>query len=160
VVPERAAPGRGRPGGGPELRAPQARHVHPGGSGSRAARRTPRRSVRRARVDAGAHHEDRMSATPEVDARILVVDDEPAVEAMVVEFLTEQGYGVRAETSAEAGLAAFASWRPDAILTDINLPGQSGIDLIRSVKDQDPEACVVVMTGQATARTAIEALRH
>ena len=101
-----------------------------------------------------------MTAGPEIDARILVVDDEPAVVEIVVDFLTDQGYVVRAETSAEAGLSAFASWRPDAVLTDINLPGQSGIDLIRSVKDQDPEACVVVMTGQATARTAIEALRH
>ena len=93
-------------------------------------------------------------------ARVLVVDDEPAVVEIVVEFLTEQGYALRAETSAEAGVSAFESWAPDAVLTDINLPGQSGIDLIRSVKNKDPEACVVVMTGQATTATAIEALRE
>jgi len=104
-----------------------------------------------------------MSSSPtptESIARVLVVDDEPAVVEVVVELLTEQGYDVRAETSAEAGVAAFEGWRPDAVLTDINLPGQSGIDLIRSVKNLDPEACVVVMTGQATTATAIEALRQ
>jgi signal transduction histidine kinase/DNA-binding response OmpR family regulator len=99
-------------------------------------------------------------ASPDPKARVLVVDDEPAVVEIVVEYLSEQGYGVRAETSAEAGVSAFESWRPDAVLTDINLPGQSGIDLIRSAKNLDPEACVVVMTGQATTATAIEALRE
>ncbi|HEV8481716.1 MAG TPA: response regulator, partial [Candidatus Eisenbacteria bacterium] len=103
-----------------------------------------------------------MSSQPTHDpiARVLVVDDEPAVVEVVVELLTDQGYETRAETSAEAGVAAFEAWRPDAVLTDINLPGQSGIDLIRSVKNVDPEACVVVMTGQATTATAIEALRQ
>jgi len=101
-----------------------------------------------------------MSSASDPIARVLVVDDEPAVVEVVVELLTEQGYEVRAETSAEAGVTAFEAWRPDAVLTDINLPGQSGIDLIRSVKNLDPEACVVVMTGQATTATAIEALRQ
>lgn len=96
-------------------------------------------------------------AAPE---RLLVVDDEPAVVEVMTEFLTEQGYQVRAETTAEDGVEALEAWQPDAVLTDINLPGQSGMALVRAAKDRDSEACVIVMTGQATTRTAIEALRH
>jgi signal transduction histidine kinase/DNA-binding response OmpR family regulator len=92
--------------------------------------------------------------------RLLVVDDEPAVIEVVLDFLTESGYEVRAVHSAEEGLGELARWHPDAVLTDINLPGQSGIELVRAVRGRDPEACVIVMTGQASTRTAIEALRH
>ena len=92
--------------------------------------------------------------------RLLIVDDEPAVAEVMVDFLQEQGYEVRAEASAEAGLAALAEWGPDAVLTDINLPGQSGLAVVRGAKARDAEACVIVMTGQATTKVAIDALRH
>ncbi len=92
--------------------------------------------------------------------RLLVIDDEPAVAEVMADFLREQGYEVRAEATAEDGLAALAEWAPDAILTDINLPGQSGLEVVRGAKARDGEACVIVMTGQATTRVAIDALRH
>jgi signal transduction histidine kinase/DNA-binding response OmpR family regulator len=100
------------------------------------------------------------SATDTRPARILVVDDEPAVAEIMTEFLHQLGHDVRAESSAEDGVAALEQWAPDAILTDINLPGQNGLELVRCARDRDPEACVIVMTGQATTKVAIDALRH
>jgi signal transduction histidine kinase/DNA-binding response OmpR family regulator len=92
--------------------------------------------------------------------RLLIIDDEPAVAEVMVDFLCEQGYELRVEATAEDGLAALAQWGPDVILTDINLPGQSGLEVVRAAKARDAEACVIVMTGQATTKVAIDALRH
>src|SRR5262245_52243287 len=50
--------------------------------------------------------------------------------------------------------------KPDMILTDLNLPGLSGLEVMRAAKTVDPEVCVVVVTGYASASTAIDALRQ
>src|SRR5262245_52374072 len=50
--------------------------------------------------------------------------------------------------------------KPDMILTDLNLPGLSGLEVMRAAKAVDPEVCVVVVTGYASASTAIDALRQ
>ena len=93
-------------------------------------------------------------------ARILVVDDEPAIVEIIADFLGTLGHEVRSVTSAEEAMPLLDEWRPDAVLTDLNLPGASGLEVVREAKKRDGEVCVVVITGQATTDTAIDALRR
>ena len=92
--------------------------------------------------------------------RILVVDDEPTVVDVFHEFLTAQGYEVTDCASGEEAIRLLDELRPDIILTDINLPGLSGLDVMRRARELDPEVAVIVVTGYASAATAIDALRQ
>jgi signal transduction histidine kinase len=98
--------------------------------------------------------------TPQAPARVLVVDDEASVVDVFQEFLTTQGYEIAVASSGEEALRRIPDLKPDIILTDLNLPGVSGLEVMRLAKKADPEACVVVVTGYASASTAIDALRQ
>jgi len=93
-------------------------------------------------------------------ARVLVVDDEPSVVDVFREYLTSQGYRLHVAASGEEAVALIPDVRPELILTDVNLPGLSGLEVMRYAKQVDPDVCVIVVTGYTTASTAIEALRQ
>jgi signal transduction histidine kinase/CheY-like chemotaxis protein len=93
-------------------------------------------------------------------ARVLIVDDEPSVVEVFQEFLASQGYTLTLASSGEEAVRRLPELRPDVILTDLNLPGLSGLEVMRAAKSVDPEVCVVVVTGYASASTAIDALRQ
>ena len=93
-------------------------------------------------------------------ARILVVDDEPSVAEIFQEFLTDQGHEITVAASGEEAQRLIPALRPDIVLTDINLPGISGLEVMRFAKRSDPETAVIVVTGHASAATAIDALRQ
>ena len=95
-----------------------------------------------------------------VQARVLAVDDEPAVLEVFHEYLGLQGYAVSTAPSGEEAVRVIPELRPDVILTDINLPGLSGLEVMRFAKSVDAEVGVIVVTGHASASNAIEALRQ
>jgi len=97
---------------------------------------------------------------PEATARVLIVDDEPSVVEVFHEFLASQGYELTLAASGEEAVGRLPEIRPDLILTDLNLPGLSGLEVMRAAKQVDSEVCVVVVTGYASASTAIDALRQ
>jgi K+-sensing histidine kinase KdpD len=97
---------------------------------------------------------------PTGPARILVVDDEQTVADVCQEFLTTEGYQVSVASSGEEALKVLPGLHPDVILTDINMPGISGIEVVRQAKALDPEMCVIVLTGHASTGNAIDALRQ
>jgi len=98
--------------------------------------------------------------TPEGPARVLVVDDEPSVADVCREFLGGEGYSVTVAPSGEDALRVIPQLRPDLILTDINLPGISGLDVMKQARAADPDACIIVVTGYASTASAIDALRQ
>ena len=93
-------------------------------------------------------------------ARILVVDDELSVAEVFEEFLADQGHEIAVASTGEEAQQIIPTLRPDIVLTDINLPGMSGLDVMRFAKRHDPETAVIVVTGHASAASAIEALRQ
>jgi signal transduction histidine kinase/DNA-binding response OmpR family regulator len=107
---------------------------------------------------AGAGGTPEGSAEP--PARLLVVDDEASIADVLHEFLASQGHAVTVAASGEQAVAKLAEARPDVVITDINLPGMSGLDVMREVKRLDPEVAVIVLTGHVSAASAIEALRQ
>ena len=99
----------------------------------------------------------------EADARpprVLVVDDEPSVAELCQEFLAGEGFDMFVAGSGEEAVRRIPEVRPDCILTDINLPGMSGLEVMRFAMSVDPDVCVIVVTGYASVASAIDALRQ
>jgi DNA-binding NtrC family response regulator len=92
--------------------------------------------------------------------RVLVVDDEPMIVSLLSTILRERGWDVTEARSGTDGIDQLDRARFDVILTDLVMPGDSGIDLLRSAKEIHPDVEVILMTGYATADTAIEAMRN
>ena len=91
--------------------------------------------------------------------RILIVDDEPAMcEALATE-LEGRDFGVIARTSADAALKAFASEELDVVVTDLKMPGTSGIALCERIVANRPDVPVIVVTAFGSLETATAAIR-
>src|SRR5512139_1160764 len=91
--------------------------------------------------------------------RILVVDDEPAIVTLLATVLRDKGWEVTEAGSGTEGIDLLERGQFDVILTDLVMPGDSGIDLLRAAKEIHPDVEVILMTGYAAADTAIEAMR-
>lgn len=92
--------------------------------------------------------------------RVLVVDDEPSIVALLSTILRDKGWTVTEARSGTDGIEKLESGQFDVILTDLMMPGESGLDLLRASKEIHPDVEVILMTGYATADTAIEAMRN
>jgi DNA-binding response OmpR family regulator len=95
----------------------------------------------------------------EDDARILVVDDEGAIRYSISKTLQRVGYQVHTAASGEEALDMMKRQDYDVVLTDIRMPGLSGVDLLGKIKERAPDAVVILLTGYASLETAIESLR-
>jgi two-component system alkaline phosphatase synthesis response regulator PhoP len=92
-------------------------------------------------------------------AHILVVDDEGAIRYSVSKTLQRVGYNVSVAASGEEALEMMGTQHFDVVLTDIRMPGISGVELLAEIKEQSPDAIVILMTGYASLGTAVESLR-
>lgn len=95
----------------------------------------------------------------EEQAYILVVDDEGAIRYSITKTLQRVGYHVEAAASGEEALEMMKNQTYDVVLTDIRMPGLTGVELLRRIKEQAPDAVVILLTGYASLETAIESLR-
>ncbi|MGD9688176.1 MAG: sigma-54-dependent transcriptional regulator [Phycisphaerales bacterium] len=91
---------------------------------------------------------------------ILVVDDKEMLRDSVGGTLSRAGLEVMSADGLPAAMEAISRRRPDAVVTDLKMPGGSGIDLLRQVREFDEDLPVIVMTAFATVETAVEALKH
>ena len=91
--------------------------------------------------------------------KILIVDDEQLIRWSLTEALRSWGYAsVEAENSS-AALVAFDAEQPAAVLLDVNLPDGSGLNVLREIKRRQPDAVVIMMTGNVLVADTIAALR-
>ena len=95
----------------------------------------------------------------EQPSRLLVVDDDASVLAVVERFVSRLGFEVVFRSNGEDALACLTSVKPDAVLVDLQMPGIGGIDVLRAVRAANPDCQVILMTGNATLDTAIEAVK-
>lgn len=95
----------------------------------------------------------------EQQAFILVVDDEGAIRYSITKTLQRVGYHVEAAASGEEALEMMKNQDYDVVLTDIRMPGLTGVELLSRIKEQAPDAVVILLTGYASLETAIESLR-
>ena len=90
---------------------------------------------------------------------LLVVDDDAAMRQMLASLFREHGYEVRDSASADEALKEAAKFDFDAILSDIRMPGKSGIEMVGALRRMRPETPVVLMTAFGSIDSAVEAIR-
>ncbi len=98
-----------------------------------------------------------MPAEPK--ARILLVDDDRIILDSLGELLRGEGYDVAAVTTLDAALQAVDRQPADLVLTDINMPGGNGFELLHVLRKKHPESAVIMMTGYGTIESAVEAIK-
>lgn len=91
--------------------------------------------------------------------RILVIEDDETVLDVLEVFLKEKGFEVMLAHNGEAGLDLLRTEKVEIILTDLVMPGVSGMDVLREVASSPLSAPVIVMTAFGTVQTAVEAMR-
>jgi DNA-binding response OmpR family regulator len=91
--------------------------------------------------------------------KVLIVDDEAAIRVVLAEALRLWGYDSIEAADAASARAIFARERPVAVVTDINLPDGSGLELLREFKRHRPSPAVIVITGEVIVENTISALR-
>ncbi|HEV8642416.1 MAG TPA: ATP-binding protein [Methylomirabilota bacterium] len=95
-------------------------------------------------------------APPRPGARVLVIDDEPHVRAIIMETLTRDGYQVIACGDGREGISRFDAETFDVVVTDLGMPGLTGWDVAQHVKRQRPRTPVVLVTGWGDRLSAEE----
>jgi DNA-binding NtrC family response regulator len=91
--------------------------------------------------------------------KILVVEDRNTLRRMLVRSLEQEGYTVEAAADGEVAIDMLSAAPFDLVLTDLKLPGASGIDVLESSRGSQPTTPVVVMTGYGTVEAAVEAMK-
>ena len=91
--------------------------------------------------------------------RVLVIDDEQPMRRALEILLAQLDLEALPAESAEAGLALMASEHVDLVLTDVRLPGMSGVDALRRIREIDATIPVIVLTAYGTIQNAVEAMR-
>jgi len=92
--------------------------------------------------------------------RVLIVEDAPALAETYAEYLKTENCSVEIFGNGKLALAAIAVLPPDVLVLDVNLPDMNGIDLLREVRSRGLPTEVVIVTGQASVRLAVESMKE
>src|SRR5574337_1018622 len=90
---------------------------------------------------------------------LLIVDDERTLARSIKLFMSEQGYEAEVAENADKALDLLDCFRPDLVFLDVCLPGTSGIELLRRIKEFDRNIAVIVMTAYGSIEGAVEAVK-
>ncbi|HTK30208.1 MAG TPA: sigma-54 dependent transcriptional regulator [Vicinamibacterales bacterium] len=91
--------------------------------------------------------------------RLLVVDDDPGILPILERLARRLGFDVQYESSGRAAIDKLGELMPDVALVDLQMPELNGIDVLKGMRAEDPDCQVILMTGNATVDTAIEAVK-
>lgn len=91
--------------------------------------------------------------------RILVVDDEPSICTLLVEGLAAHGYECDSRTGGEAALRLLAAGSYDLMVSDLRMPGMTGLELLEECRKRFPEMPFLIATGEGDVRVGIEAMK-
>src|SRR5213083_2330907 len=105
------------------------------------------------------HSQANAAVGPTEQAKILVVEDDPDIRKILELFLGEKGFRVKIADGAPRALELLGEEPIDLILSDVRMPGMSGLDLLRHVKEQDPEIQLVLMSAYSSVKDAVEAIQ-
>jgi len=92
-------------------------------------------------------------------AQVLIIEDDDGLRRVLHIQLEREGYETSSASSAEEAFPILEKSPRNLVITDLNLPGVSGLDLLKRVRLEYPETAVIVMTAFATVKTAVEAMK-
>jgi DNA-binding NtrC family response regulator len=94
-----------------------------------------------------------------VPKRVLVVDDEAASRTGLQTLLARRGYNVETAGTGIEAIERARSFRPAVVIADLVMPGMDGLELLRSLQEEAPFAVTILLTGQGTVETAVQAMK-
>src|SRR5690349_2133231 len=92
--------------------------------------------------------------------RVLVVDDDENLRWITQTQLEDAGFAVTPAADGNAALDSLNRERPDLVLTDLKMPGMSGMDLLKRIKAVEPDIPILIMTAFGTIHSAVEAVKN
>lgn len=92
--------------------------------------------------------------------RILIVEDDPIMRLGMSHFLTSQGYEVSLCANGNEGMNAVRNGPLDLVITDLKLPGKDGLAILRRAKEISPKTGVIIITGYAEVKSAVQAIKE
>ena len=95
-----------------------------------------------------------------MDNKLLIVDDEEGIRKVLSISLSDSGYTVFTAQNGEEALDIFRRENPSIVLTDIKMPGMDGIELLRMLKQENPDTEVIMITGHGDMELAIKSLKY
>lgn len=98
--------------------------------------------------------------SPPIQAQILIVDDEPGIAKLVEDALQSEGFECETCVSGEEALAVLGARSIDAVISDLHMPGMSGLDLLRTVRPAHPFLAFLIMTGVNDLTIGIKAMKE
>jgi putative two-component system response regulator len=101
-----------------------------------------------------------MRPTADLNKSVLVVDDDPLVRDLLSRWLKSDGWQCVVAEDAEAALGALATAEPRIVVSDLNMPGHSGMWLLEQITERYAGISVLMLTASSDTKTAIEALMH
>ena len=100
-----------------------------------------------------------MQAAPGIPSSVLVIDDEPVVLDIFQRVLAGRGLEIRTARNGDEALALIEREGFGCVVADKNLPGMDGIEIVRRIRQAQPDCACIVMTAYASTESAVEALR-
>lgn len=92
--------------------------------------------------------------------RILVVEDDPSSQEVLVEALTKAGYDVESVTNAEDAYVKVKFWKPHLVLSDHDMPGMSGLEMLKHLRRNSFYVTLVFVSGRRDTKVIVEALKE
>jgi two-component system, NtrC family, response regulator AtoC len=90
---------------------------------------------------------------------VLIIEDEATFAKNLTQYLVRHGFDARAASSAEEGIGLLDEYKPDLVLLDFHLPGMDGLQALEKLRERDPSAKVLIMTGHGSIQMAVDAMR-
>ncbi len=93
-------------------------------------------------------------------SKVLIIDDEEVVLDSCTQILKGSGFKIDTAANGDLGLKLVKETAPDLVYVDLKMPGISGFDVIKSIREVDPFIVIIVITGYATVSSAVEAMKN
>ena len=116
-------------------------------SGRRSARKILTLPRDAAQIPSQATLVDQRDTAPRLQGRILVVDDEPDIVAILTKYFTDAGCSVDAASHGGDALIAVSQYRPDVVLLDVLMEGLNGVQVLERIRALDPAIRVIMISG-------------
>ena len=100
------------------------------------------------------------SAEAESAGRVLIVDDDAEIRALLEEFLDQHGYATRSASTAESAFWALLHEVPDVVLLDISMPGLSGVEIIPAIRNVSRDVRIIMVSGSTDVELSKRALAY